>query len=120
MTAEPAGTWAKDYLLRHPSRPCDRCDGRGVVWAEDAGSCSMCRGLGQIPMTVDQIREAYRAIREQVCEGGRISREEFDRRCTMMATERHPVNTAAGMWLWAAREISSRIDADRRRARGRW
>lgn len=121
MTAIPlAGAWAKDYLLRHPSRACDRCRGRGVAEESDAGTCTMCRGLGQLPMTIDQIRDAYREIRERVCGSGRMTREVFDRRCTMMATERQPLPTAAGMWLWAAREISDRIETDRKAARGRW
>jgi hypothetical protein len=126
-TSRGIGAEAQDYFLRNPTRPCERCAGKGAVWSgvPDLGTCSACRGLGYFKMTLAEIRSAYREIRVHVCEGNAaITPGDFDREATTMAKDRQPKDTSAGLWLWAAREIARREEvkrAERRRqARGRW
>jgi hypothetical protein len=124
-TSRGIGAAAQDFFLRNPTRPCERCAGKGAVWTgvPDPGTCSACRGLGYFKLTTPEIREAYREVRARVCEYG-LTPGDFDQQATKLARERQPKDTSAGMWLWAAREIERKTEKERaerrRQARGRW
>lgn len=99
----------EEWCVKNPVVKCEACDGLGVKPGEDprsgSGSCPVCRGFRERRLSADEIRAAYKALRDPYCMKKRISNERFDK----LAKKRVPKEGAMpGHWLAAAKDIISK------------
>jgi hypothetical protein len=109
-----------------PSRPCERCDGRGCYTEAKDGSrrpyshldfkrsdtyvasCPVCHGGGRIPTTTPELRHAYQRIRQKVCEERGFDKKFFDKKVSQKVSD--PQLPAA--WYEAARFYAASVGVE--------
>ena len=108
---------AHDYFIVHPTKPCTGT-GKGTA-------CSACRGLGYLPMTVEDIRAEYRACRDRVCDANpRTTEEDFHEATRVWVARQGAGRDGPGYYLAAANAVETKYTrerlARRQETRSRW
>ena len=88
--------------IKAPKRRCERCMG-APLYQDPGACCSACRGFGFVRMTLDEIRDAYRELRD----GSGTASDAFDQLVRYELGD--VVDETPGHWLDAARRVASRM-----------
>ncbi len=89
-----------------PRKLCPTCKGIPFVSGPHAGSCPECKGFKRVDMTVDEMREEYRRLRDVYCKRTNIDKEEYDQLVTKEVAKRGDIlKSQPGDWIFAARRI---------------
>ncbi len=123
-TSTGIGASAFDHFIVKPTKRC-ACSNGGVIVDGQLRTCETCRGLGYLPMSLEEIRDEYRAIRTRVCdENPRTTEEDFHEATRQWVIKQGPGRDGPGYFLAAARAVETKLARERaaRRieTRSRW